>query len=199
MMPHSEQPPDHSWHRFSTLAEAQEWIDLQSQAWNARLNDKERKAAVAYKGRQYKEINGWLRRTRQFTPGDEAQIKKLLWHLDAAIAKGSIAVDLVLYRGIYASAEDYQIGELMADNGYFSTTLSQKLAHRWATGPGGEPGLVFEVHTPAGTPAGFPDRLGIFEEQLEVLLERGTMLRVAAIQRPLTPSGHTVVVVDLVR
>ncbi|HEY3998359.1 MAG TPA: ADP-ribosyltransferase [Candidatus Xenobia bacterium] len=200
-MTHPEQPPDRSWnpHRFSTLAEAQKWIDLQSQAWHLLLTDKERQAAVAYKGRQHKEINGLLPGDLRLPPGDEARVKKLIWQLDAAIAKASIPVDLLLYRGIYASPKEYHVGKIQVEDGYSSTTLNPKLAHRWAAGPDGEPGLVFEIHAPAGTPAGFPDRLGIFEEQLEVLLEHGTMLWVTAIRPPLTPSAHTVVVADLVR
>lgn len=196
---HGEQPPLHNWHRFSTLTEAQEWVDIQAQAWNAHLTDKERQAAVAYKGRQHRDINGWLRGTRTLSPGDETRIKKFIWHLDRAIAKATLGVDLVLYRGIEASADNYEVGGIYADDGYFSTTLNAALAHRYATGPNGEPGLVFEIHAPADTSAAFPDRLGVFEEQLEVLLGRATMVHVTAIQRPLTPSGHTIVVVDIVR
>lgn len=131
-------------------------------------------------------------------PGDEAQVKKLVWHLDKAIAQGRLEVDLVLYRGIEAGADEYEVGAILSDDGYMSTTLDQRLAQRYATGPNGEPGLVFEIRAPAGTTAGFPDRLGVFEEQLEVLLPRGTIIRVTAIQRPLNAFGHTVVAVDIV-
>ncbi|HEY4001011.1 MAG TPA: ADP-ribosyltransferase [Candidatus Xenobia bacterium] len=181
---------------FKNDAEMEAWIERNALAWAHRLTDAERWAAKIYKGSkgaEYEAINGWLRRLVQLLPNEVQRVRSVVAHLDTALAKGSLDREMILFRGVKPYPPPV-IGERYLDAAYWSTTPSWEVAELYAGDF--EPGYIFQMRLPPGTRAGFPDRLGVSEGELEVLLQRGTMYRVADIRTPRRPSMHRLVIIE---
>lgn len=195
----SEQPELSHYHVFSTPKEAETWIDEKALAWNQLLTPEELRAVRTYKGSkgdEYQKINNYLRQRGSLTEAEQQKVRQLLPALDSALRKGTIDRALRLYRGVRPyEGLDYQVGAVVLDRAYFSLTADRDLAHSLAGTF--EPGFVLEMLVPAGKRAGFPDRLGVSEGELEVLLGRGTLYTVLNVQKPMNPAGHTVVTIEV--
>jgi ADP-ribosyltransferase exoenzyme len=147
-----------------------------------KLTGDEKKAVEIYTGKDYTRINGGLRGNGALGKQD-AQVAK---DLDTAIRYGSaLSEETVLYRGITGGGgglAGMKVGDTLLDNAFLSTTLDLRTAEDFM-GPKipSEGGYVMHITAPEGTRylLGEPD-------ELEVLLERGTALRVVGIDKTTT-------------
>ncbi len=147
-----------------------------------KLTGDEKKAVEIYTGKDYTRINGGLRGNGALGKQD-AQVAK---DLDTAIRYGSaLSEETVLYRGITGGGgglAGMKVGDTLLDNAFLSTTLDLRTAEDFM-GPKipSEGGYVMHITAPEGTRylLGEPD-------ELEVLLERGTALKVVGIDKTTT-------------
>jgi hypothetical protein len=191
-----EQPRLDKHHRFTTAAEATGY--LQAEAWRYLNNipEGERPAMVAalsdYKMDSFAAINQYLwAQTPDPDPVLEAKIKVL----DGAVQYGVLRHDLVLYRGLRDYADRFAVGQIAGFRGFSSCSLLQEVAEYFADA--WPPGWVVEILAKKGTPVAFLAGLDAYEAELEILLRRGTMYRVLALQAPLHDSGLPMVTIEV--
>jgi hypothetical protein len=186
-MEKSEQPEERHWHTFVEVEERDWWIRQHATAWSESLTAAEDQAVQAYKGPFHEVINRVLRGdTESVTPHDVQQALELIPLIDAAIYKGEVNTDVVLYRGFGSHRRQlvFEVGKQFSLDSYVSLSADAAWAQRFLRIKGyTTQQFLAEVRVPRGTAAGF------FVTQLEVLLERGTMLQVLSIQPPLKPDG----------
>ena len=92
-MPFSEQPEISPYHVFSTLKEAEMWIDEKAAGWTPLLTPDELQAVRIYKGSkgdEFQKINQYLRGRWTLTDEDEDRVLRLVPRLDAALRKGVV-------------------------------------------------------------------------------------------------------------
>jgi hypothetical protein len=139
---------------------------------------REEKAAVKdYSGAAYFEINEALRSGVDMDEG----LRKAVDRLDSAIAKSPTARNLVLYRGVgedYARAlekKDLQVGDMIAEAGFLSTSTREDVARRFLGWAGG--GMLLKIHVPIGSSALDMHPYSKFADEHEFLLPRDAKLR----------------------
>lgn len=161
---------------------------------------RDEKAAVDdYSTIHYSDINNVLR-GRFANPRFQEQIdaaKGRIKALDAAIAKGSLARDAVLFRGTHIDAVGGKVpavGTVFSDGGFLSTSPSRDSAASFASGSAGM-GALLRIAAPKGTRAIDVSHVAGGHEK-EVLLNRGTKLKVTGVSQS---GGHTVIDVKVVR
>ena len=101
----------------------------------------------------------------------------------------------MLYRGT-DSFQTFEAGQLFREPAFLSLTADHEVAGIMADHL--EPGFIWNVRVPAGTPGGFPDGMGVSEGELEVLLGRGTILKVVSVQAPIHLGGFTRVTFEVI-
>lgn len=174
----------------------------------------ETKAIQTYVGRNYVAINHYLR-TGELLPHrlpldlSIEDVEATIHTLDAVINAGALPEadlyrgreeGLVLYRGLAKTEGGFpRIGDVIADDAYWSTSFDPEVARSFAMGfGGGAPahGTVYRIHVPEGYRGLFvnpaADLVGNAEG--EVLLPRGSRFRVT--RSALTDDG-TAHIVDL--
>jgi hypothetical protein len=182
-----EQPDARHWHTFVDAEERDWWIRHHAQAWSESLTHDEDQAVHAYKGPFHRVVNRVLRGdTQDLSPADVLQAQAYIPLLDSAIYRGEINTDVILYRGFGSHSRHLhmEVGKRFMLDSYLSLSADVSWAQRFLRIKGYTiQQFLAEERVPCGTPAGF------FVAQLEVLLERGTMLQVLSIQPPLRPGG----------
>lgn len=122
--------------------------------------------------------------------GQTVDLTQVARELDSAIAAGKLSGDTTLYRGALMRAYDIgklQVGAITREDGFLSTTTEPGNAYEiinWRKGmaTGGRSPILFEILAPRGTSAAVAH-----VEENEVLLARGTRLRVVDILKPTRP------------
>jgi hypothetical protein len=179
----SEQPDARHWHTFVDVEERDWWIRQHATAWSETLTCDEDLAVQAYKGPFHTVINRVLRgATEGLSTADVRQAEEYIPLIDSAIYRGEINTNVVLYRGFGSHSRQLvmEVGKHFVLDSYLSLSADVSWAQRflrikeYTTQQ-----FLAEVRVPQSTPAGF------FVAQLEVLLERGTMLQVLSVQPPL--------------
>lgn len=126
-------------------------------------------SAVREYSRDYNGINAALRRGE-----DHVRVADL----DRAFTYRTTG-DLTVFRG-RTDRLGAKVGDIIADPGYVSTSLSEDSASFFATSDGVAYGSVFEIAVPKGTPAVGVGGIDVAGER-EMLFERGSGLRVTGV------------------
>lgn len=142
-------------------------------------------AADTYTGGEYNLINRFLRKQENYgrkVSGRTLTLNKqtvatTIRHLDGLIARTAAPESLTVFRGVRGLS--FEVGDLVSDLGYQSTTIDREIAERNFGGLS-ETGSVIHLEIPAGQPALWITGISGGAEQ-EVLLPRNTRYRVISI------------------
>ena len=119
-------------------------------------------------------------RLRQGQPLSSTQAT-LAANLDKAIAKHRMAQTTTVYRGIKEPAKFFGptvlLGTVVIDNGFISTSKASSTAIKFT----GEGGMVAKITVQKGASAIDVSTLSLHSHETEVLLPRGSMFKVVAI------------------
>lgn len=135
----------------------------------------ERAAFISYTGEAFTEINGALREGRPAPV--EAEI------IAAALERARLLADITVYRGIHGQAADdlrgadLQVGAQIIDPAFASTSRSNDKALQFAHQ---ENGVVLAVRLRGNAKALDISSISKYEDELEVLLQRGTVMKVVS-------------------
>ena len=144
---------------------------------NSKLLNSERGALLDYSGPHYAPINAALRKGEMPTDWRAHAVERL----DSALAKSSVPKDLLVYRGLrdQSLVSHLKPGAVFRDHGFLSTTISKNVANdSFADG-----GVLFHITIPKGGKALPMTRQGHYNHEKEVLLPRGSRLRVRKVER----------------
>jgi hypothetical protein len=142
------------------------------------FTSEEREAARAYSTFFHRRVNEYLR-------GEEEADEKVLATieaLDSAIAKRPCSTELALFRGVDGEVASYMrrsglpVGSMITYDSFVSTSADPGWAELFAAIPPG--GLILKIHVPAGSYALDMAPFAVSPIEREVLLPRGTRLRV---------------------
>jgi hypothetical protein len=152
-----------------------------------KLTPTEKQWLSKYSGDDFLKLNQELR-----GGGDGGSIAK---HLDSAIAKSPLPPDTKLYRGISKDAlksliqgDEISIGQEFSDKGFLSTSTDPNVAHMNGFG-----GVVLSIETGEGQNGLDMSAFNENKHEKEVLLPRGTKLKIIGIKAP-KAIGHPVLV-----
>ncbi|MDQ8757941.1 ADP-ribosyltransferase [Sphingosinicella sp. LHD-64] len=142
------------------------------------LTTEEKSAVTAYTSSYYRAINACLRGDG----GCDDKVKSTIEALDRAIAKSLLPAEQVVFRGVsdnyasYLRSSGLRTGSVVIDDAYVSTSRDPKKASFFAAIP--PEGLIMKIHIPAGSLALDVAPYSDFPAEEEILLPRGTKLRV---------------------
>lgn len=140
--------------------------------------------------RFYQQIQAVLRGGGPTDPATMRQIRRIIGHLDDAVAAGATPLDLTAYRGlrnlanatgVSARSAGRLIGRTLQDDAFVGASIDVSTALSQFTGPAG---ALLEVRVPAGTPAAWVSLVGraALADQLELLFPRRTTLSVVGVR-----------------
>jgi hypothetical protein len=143
------------------------------------LTDQEAVVVSNYVAEGYINMNSWLRTGT--VPGSE---RKTVRVMDAAIAKGTLAEDTTVFRGIDVLADPLNrpaydqtvkqglpVGSKVSDKAFMSTSLSSAAARGFA-----HKGAIVAIHVPAGSHGLVVGNLAESTDEQEVILPRKTSI-----------------------
>jgi hypothetical protein len=157
----------------------------QSEMLYANTTYQQRQALNGYQNAGYESVNGSLRGTEQVAPENQPALQTNIDSLDATInAAPPLAQDTLLFRGLRnaETAAALQVGTIVTDKGFTSTTASTEYARGWASPNNG--GYVMAIQAPAGTKGVIPHWATMnedFKNEYEFLLPRNTSLQITNI------------------
>lgn len=134
-------------------------------------------ALKSYTGSRYKDINKFLRK------GPPPQESKIVADMDKAFdkvaEKGGLSGGVTVYRGM--RSHNLQIegislteGTVIHDKGFMSTSAREGAAKRFGN-------VHFEIDVPKGTKAAYLERVSKHTKEKELLLARGTKIRIKSV------------------
>lgn len=145
------------------------------------LDSEEYGALDHYKGAGYTSINSQMR-----NPGTvDANVLRMAAALDTATRAGTVPKGTVLFRGVDTFAEagfkgdpKSQVGKGYIDNGFISTSSSERFAHKWSGG--GSDSIVFEIKVTRDVPGVHVDkgRNSSWDSEQEVVLPSSTKFKI---------------------
>ena len=165
---------------FDSVDEIDEWDAKNNNSsgkdWRDSLTDEEVDAVENYSGGGYKDINDSLRF------GDDYPNEDDIFNLDEALDKSKLTEDVVSWRGIGDSSflGDIDIGDTFADEGFLSTSLSTHVADEYVSF-GGSNRAYFRIVSKKGSSAGYFDGMSNFPTERELLIPRGSRMRLTNI------------------
>lgn len=142
-------------------------------------SDAARAAMKVYSGNDYGDINDAFRKGKPLQEKHESIVD----NIDAAMEKSTVEKPLKVYRGISSMhfVAHLKPGAVFTDKAYMSTTVDGKVAEKnFALGEGG---AVFHITVPKGAKALPMTSQGEFPKEKEVLLPRGTSLKVKRVEK----------------
>lgn len=170
--------------RFSTMArEAKAAKDFapkpfkMKDVWNTRISKSERESLFDYQQTSFVRMNNVLRAGEV----PEGKTLRRITDIDNVMSRSRIQDGGVkVYRGIDDAEEfgiaDVQVGDTMLDLGFMSTSRSAETAERFTHSR--TAGATIEIDVPGGARG-----LSYGEEQQEMLLDRGSGIRITSITR----------------
>ncbi len=147
-------------------------------------NTAERGSLRIYSGPSYRSINGFLRgKIDDITPRQNSAIS----NIDDVMNRTFVMEkETVTYRGMKLSprtkVENYKVGQEFVDFGYVSSSKSARVASEFI-GPS-KRGILFRITNPKGTKAldmAQSASTTVFKKEAEVLLARGTKMKITHI------------------
>jgi hypothetical protein len=162
--------------------EYRDWQNKETDS--AHLSIDERAAMTTYSGSHYSDINSALRAGKR--PSD--WLGGVADRLDFAIAKGRAPRDLVVYRGMTSNEQTVGLkkGSVFRDKAFMSTSASPKVASGFSYNGG----VVFHIKIPKGAISIPMTKNGHYEQEREILLPRGTSLRVNSVRKDANGVTH---------
>lgn len=145
----------------------------------SRMTYSEVEAVNGYTTGAHNVLNPYLYGTYQ--PGDretEHEVESIVSSIDDAIGKFNLDADLLAVSGTKAKHyRDWSVGEIRTIDGYFSTSVSRKVAEGFSRG--GENSFIISVRVPKGTRCLYiGDNTAYREPQDELLLMHGLSYKV---------------------
>lgn len=169
---------------------------LSSSAVGTALTANERKSLEDWVIRDGERMAIYLRSGREPALSDGGRLEEASKHMDSAIQKSVVVEPTVVYRGVEGpGAERYQVGAVVRDKSYVSTTRDIEIAADfagWGSGPiirvTLQPGQR-AIYVSPFVPRKYHGQAADFADEHEVLLPRGTALRVT--RRSVDQDGAT--------
>jgi hypothetical protein len=170
-----------------TEKEFKTWRENATDGASSKLTAEERQALKTYSGDDYIRINSNLR--SDFMPG--GHLGDAVRGIDSAISKSSAPSDVVVYRGMSEDAKHVysalKPGDVFHDKAFMSTSANKTVAlDNFANG-----GAVFHITVPKGSPAIPMTKVGYHSSEREVLLPRGSRIRIDQVSK--RKDGTTVI------
>lgn len=148
--------------------------------WTERLPEERLQGVLDYASTEYHDINDYL---RGLNPTPSNQARGIIQAVDEAMEitpPTSQPVSVYRWSG---HDEGLKPGEVITDEGFTSTTLSENYAYEWRSkqtsgdqfGPRGD--VIYEIQLPSGYNKALP-MYQLTSEEAEVLLDRGESFRV---------------------
>jgi len=165
------------------------YCKAKSSEWEEDLSKDEYAAVRAYGTSQYyQEINDCARGREpcggardiaaDYPPGSSPAYKyvnsgEASNSLQRSLDRQRVTEDTVVYRAVTKSRlEKMQAGDHFQDDGFMSTTMNPAVAGTWRNGD--EP--VVEIRVPKGTKGGYMQNMAMYDNEVELLLQRGTQV-----------------------
>lgn len=162
--------------RFSSVGDADRALTKTYSAWAANLSPDESDALLNYRGPTAYPFNDTLRAGLS-NPYMDREVDRL----DSALRGTRLPYTLDVWRGVQSLGSlDGEVGDVVSDAGYFSTSLDLPTAQRRA----GDSGTLIQLQVPAGTHAAYIEMFGGVgkesDKEYELLLPRGARFRILA-------------------
>ena len=153
-----------------------------------KLTQKETLSLYSYTGNSYTRINRQLRGKEE----KSSYIQEIISNMDKAMKKASTTADIITYRGLSKkSFEKLEIGAVIKDKGFTSTTTKTNIAKMFASSSAAksssEP-IVMEIKIPKGSRAVSLSRYTTHKNEDEILIDRDSEYRIVDIK-----NSHVVV------
>lgn len=147
-----------------------DWGTEEFSDWKKSLSKGESVAIKEYANYDFVDINKRLRTGRTDLLRDKHKTNINL--LTSALDRSTIPEDVVVYRGVRDSprVDRLEVGSVIVDNAFVSTSLSSSVAKRFSA----EAGYSVEIVVPKGSKGAY--RGSLYE--LELLLQRGSQFSV---------------------
>ena len=135
-----------------------------------------------YTGLGYLRINARLRGDAQ----PDAQLEGAIERLDSALEKSTLKSDMVVFRGFPRWYSEYMrrtgiaVGSILYDDAFLSTSTSEEVSKAFAEWPDG---LLIRIVIPKGSKAMDLSPYSTKPDEKEILLPRGTGLRIVRYDR----------------
>jgi hypothetical protein len=165
------------------------WTQEAFGAWGKSLTRHERAAIDRYSSRAFGKVNGLLRDGgKDLTPRARRDYRRVTARMDAAIAKGEIPENIVVWRGMSAKRlpEGLAEGTVIEDKAFASTSLSRAVAED----PDFAKGALLKLRVPAGTHAASTQVAAGFGREFELILPRDGKMKVTKVTK--TATGHLI-------
>jgi hypothetical protein len=150
---------------------------LESKEWEQSLSNDERLALT-----DWVEHSGFTLSNHLRTGASDPELDKRVGLMDSAISRSFVKNKTVVMRGVEGEYADLQVGDVVHDKSFVSTTLSRDAAIQFAGYGSGaiirislRPGQYAAYLTPLLPPRRYRND---FEDEQEVLLPRGTAIRI---------------------
>lgn len=178
-------------------AQESQKYEVEAKSWADKLTDRQVEACEIYSSTEG--ANGILDAIRgrpsdpegESRSGDEVynyknaydNAKSYSKQIDAAIQKGKLSEDTVLYRGTDASG--LKVGQTVTEDGYMSTSRDSTVAEDFVgtSGRASAKAAIMMVSAPKNSKVGFLSAVSVVPEESEVLFPRGTKYKVDKIDR----------------
>lgn len=162
----------------------QAYCEKRGQEFQDKLTGDEGGAVIYYSTDGHYPMNNCLRLGRDCDEG-----KYYIDDLTSALDKSTVPEDTIVYRQTQASVIKYMMDQgTTKDKGFCSTTHNLTWASQ--VGSSKKP-TVCEIKVPAGTKGGYLQKFSPFEEEAELLLQRGTQFKFTGVIEKMAPGRKT--------
>ena len=143
--------------------------------------ESQKEALRTYTGSTYREINGLLRGTYHPSKFEKQDLESLIRKISAGMKP--VTEDLLVHRTAHAgqfgfrTAEDAfkAVGKTVVDDGFLSTAVESEV-NQYAT-------FSFSIEVPKGTKAAFIRDISRFQNENELLIDKGTKFKVLKVEK----------------
>jgi len=162
-----------------TFEEAKAIHSKMDHQWRLDTTIEEMRAIKSYTGDGHAKINEDLRNGEKIELGSETD------YISNALDKAQSKESMITYRGIDSKGiaklglrPENAIGTKITDPGFLSMSLFHEIANSFSQSNG----AVFEIHVPKGSKAASVGRMTENPEELEIIAQRGSTLRITKVE-----------------
>jgi hypothetical protein len=156
------------------------WTEKAFGEWGKSLTRHERTAIDRYSSHAYRKVNKLLRGdSEDLTSRAKRDYRRVTARMDAAIEKGEIPENIVVWRGMSAKRlpGDLAEGTILSDKAFSSTSLSRTVAEDSDFAKG----AVLKIRVPKGTHAASAQVAADFGREFELILPRNGRIKVTSV------------------
>lgn len=138
-------------------------------------------AVLGYQSSGYRAMNVALRKDLPIEPALQENIGRVR---NAIAQSKPLKEDTILYRGVKKDFDKFQVGQIVSDKGFLSTTARSDLAAEWADRKYVSGGFIWKIYAPAGTRGLVPQFVTAsrgYEGEYEFLFDIGAKFEVIKI------------------